>query len=476
MSFGGLAPGSRIAGISLLFLLVIGCSKNPAMEKSGTSPNETRPNIILISIDTLRADHMSLYGYAKNTTPFLRALAEEALVFDEFSENGGGTLPSHVSMLTSLFPRTHRILPARKLPIPEEWTTLPEHLQSLGYHTGGFTDCIWLMRKFGFEQGFDHFDDLGGHALEIIPRVYQWLETKKRKDPFFLFIHLYDVHSKPEGLPYHSPEPYFSEHLPKTHPSFDGCRMGECATRFLKKVNRGLAAGNAVSAYLSSPEISYVESLYDLGIGYIDEQLQRFIEKLRKDGLYDSSLIVITADHGENFLEHGRFLHSQGLYDSMTQVPLLIKLPGGAFGGTRITFPASIVDIAPTILATTGLPPLEHMQGKSLVPTWEEQHPVWKETYIWEAVRTPQWKYVKPRKELFHLQDDPGEQHNLADQHPELIQELGARLGRFEKEAIAFRDELRNQKTSGSAELTVSEREELQSLGYLSSREDTGDH
>lgn len=461
------------AGLLVFFLVFATACTGPSSSKGKRASGRglSTPNIILISIDTLRSDHMSLYGYERPTTPFLEKWARQAVVFEEFSQNGGGTLPSHTTMLTSLYPRTHRVFPARKQPIPESWTTLAEHLRSRGYQTGGFVDCIWLMRKFGFSQGFDQFDEAGGHAQKILPRVIDWLNRRNEK-PLFLFLHLYDVHSKPEGLPYHCPEPFFSEHLAKKCESFDGCRVGQCATRFLKKVNRELAAGKDVSEFLKPDEVAYIESLYDLGIQYIDDQLRSFFKQLADMGINQNSLIVVTADHGENFFEHGRFLHSLGLYDTMTQVPLIIRYPGGKYGGVRVSEPGSMVDLAPTILEIAGLSPLEKAQGRSLVPTFRDHRSVWKESYIWEAIRTPSWKYVKSRGELFDLRSDPGEQENLAPQHPELVEKFDSILKRREEDAIAFRGRLQSSETPGRAGLSAEEQQQLEALGYLSPNQD----
>jgi len=465
-------PNTELAKIwaTLLVVIVVGSSacRKESADGSSIPAHGTPPNVILVSIDTLRADHMSLYGYSRSTTPFLEELAEDAIVFDQFSQNGGGTLPSHVTMLTSLYPRTHQIFPGRDVPMPESMVTLAEHLKIHRYETGGFVDCIWLTRKFGFSQGFDHFDDQGGNIVSIGPKVFDWLHDQPAS-PFFLFLHVYDVHSKPDGLPYHCPEPFFSENLRFNSDSFDGCRSGLCATRFLRMVNARLDEGKEISDFLTPEEIKFLVELYDTGIAYIDEQMRLLIEELKSLGLYDNSLIVVTADHGENFMEHNRLLHSLGLYDTVTQVPLIIKMPEDAFGGTRVPHIASIVDIVPTILDIVGLPALPVSQGKSLVPMFAEDLPISDEVYIWQALRTERWKYVKTRGELFDLQDDPGERLNQASAHPDLVKAFDEKLQALETKAVADRADLKALSMAGEGSTGLSEEEidQLKSLGYL---------
>jgi len=226
-------PQTRPAAAALAALLAaaagiaLACSAPPP-EPPGD------PNVVLVSIDTLRADHMSLYGYARPTTPNLEALAREAVVFDAFFNAGGGTPPSHASLFTSLYPQVHGV--DRDTPLAGHETTLAELLHARGYKTAGFTDTVWLTSKFGFAQGFQTYDDRGGGLARILPRANRWLEQWREHGqgaPFFLFVHLFDVHSAADRLPYDSPDGFNERFTEGYAGSFDGCIDGRCASRLL---------------------------------------------------------------------------------------------------------------------------------------------------------------------------------------------------------------------------------------------------
>jgi len=465
-----------------LLLLSFACSRTPvknvdqgaaveAVEENAEAQSVLPPdtNVILISIDTLRADHMSLYGYKRDTTPQLEAFAKEAVVFDSFVNNGGGTLPSHMSMMTSLHPQTHFILPESGNVLQPERVTLAESLKAKGLATAGFVDSGWLRGKFGFDQGFDRYDDYGGHFVKILPKANWWIDHNKEK-PFFLFLHTYDVHSGQHKLPYECPEPDMHRYTAGFEDvKFDGCKNGICATELLKWVNQGVEAEKfKASSVFSKREIAYITALYDGGIHYVDGQLGKFFARLRELGLFDRSLIIITADHGEEFLEHGYLIHDQDGYEELAHIPLIIRFPGGKYGGRRIQYLAAMVDIMPTILKRVGGDIPDEAQGYDLMPTIVYGAPVRRDAHQFMSLRTERFKYFISPTQLYDLHSDPGETLNIQNGEPGLSRVLKKRLedllGKDDADHRAF---VKKYGEASKFQLAPSEAEQLKALGYL---------
>lgn len=465
-------------------LSLTGCT---ASEDTGTAwPGAP---VILISLDTVRADHLSVYGYERPTSPGLEAFAEEAVVFDRFYQSGGGTLPSHTSMLTGLTPISHDVKASHEADnvLHPERDTLAEQLRDAGYGTAAFTDRGWLRSKFGIDQGFQVFDDEGGRLVKILPKVESWLDQHHR-EPFFLFVHTYDAHSQSHRLPYECPAPWPDSFTEGMSVDFDGCQGDLCASRYLLDLDRQLAEGSLAPEEAFTPqELEYVKALYDGCIGYVDHRTTEFFDHLKELGVYDDSLIVVTSDHGEEFLEHGRLVHQQGGYEELVRIPLLIKFPHGRFGGRRVTDLASMVDVMPTILHAVSVEQPVHVQGHSLLArlvatdapdtaspatgtaTTTVKSRRREAVHIYNVIRTDRWKLFKPRKELFDLEADPGETVNVWDEHPEVVQDLlaqlDARLRRDRKDRDDFARAVAAQ--DGDVELSAEEIEELRALGYL---------
>lgn len=444
--------------------------------------------MILISLDTVRADHLSVYGYERPTSPGLEAFAAEAVVFERFYHSGGGTLPSHTSMLTGLTPVSHDVRASHEADnvLHPARVTLAEQLRAAGYWTAAFTDRGWLRSKFGIDQGFQVFDEEGGRLVKILPKVERWLDQYHR-EPFFLFVHTYDAHSQSERLPYDCPAPWPQTFTEAMSVDFDGCRGELCASRYLLELDRRLAEGSLTpDEAFTAQELEYVVALYDGCIGYVDHELREFFEHLKELGVYDDSLIVVTSDHGEEFLDHGRLVHQQGGYDELTRIPLLIKFPGGRFGGRRVTELAAMVDVMPTLLEAAALKLPGQVQGKSLLARIGEIAPASDATsgtasdavasvaardsvHIFNVLRTDRWKLFKRTQELYDLEADPGETVNLWEEHPDVVQDLVARLearlrrDRKDREDFARAVAVRE----ADVELSAEEIEELQALGYL---------
>lgn len=318
-----------------------------------------RPDILLISIDTLRADHLGAYGYPLPTSPNLDALAAQATRFEAMRTTAPWTLPAHASMLTGLYPAAHGAqffsnfsflrggVSARLDP---RFPTLAARLAEQGYATGAFTATTWLTPEFGVVRGFEKIDEETSRpAGETIDRLLSWRHEQRTEEPgrpLFLFAHFFDVHD------YRSPR------------DFEG--------RFVDPGYRGELAGRAKTLmrnpfdHLGAADLSYATAEYDAALAYVDAEIGRLLAAMREDGSFDTTLVVVTADHGEEFWEHGGTGHGFTLYDEQLRVPLIVKPPAGESAGVPTSAVlASTVDIVPTVLDYVGASPAT-LDGLSL--------------------------------------------------------------------------------------------------------------
>jgi len=307
-------------------------------------------NVILLSVETLRRDHMSLYGYERATTPFLEELAGECVVFESSFSQSSWTRPSVATILTGLYPSQHmaRISLDR---LSDSVLTLPEILREAGYQTVGVCTNELISRPaFNYDQGFDLFIDEGmGLAQHARRDFVDWLDRHPRR-PFCAFIHLFDPHA-----PYTAPGDLTEKFVSK---EYDGpLKDWNLLTDWKLNDTEGLTARDA----------QFVRDRYDAEIAYTDMVLRRFVEDLKRRGVWDSTLLVLTSDHGEEFMKHGHWGHGHDLYPEKLRVPLVIKLPDGLHGGTRSDEVVSGVDIVPTILQALGLPGAERLPGRDLL-------------------------------------------------------------------------------------------------------------
>jgi arylsulfatase A-like enzyme len=335
--------------VAAILLLAAGCG--PAEELA------EKPNVILISVDSLRADHVGAYGYARSTSPHIDALAEESVLFENAVSTTSWTLPAHISMLTSRFSEAHGVTGAGDS-LAESAITLPEIFQDGGYATAAVVSGPFLNRRFGFSQGFDVYDDetvsfaeindshqgvtsplTHGRALEILDDV--------AGEPFFLFLHYWDVH-----YDYSPPSPYDE--------MFDPDYTGSIsADNFIHD--------DEIQRDMDPRDLEHVVALYDGEIAYTDFYMGELFAELKRRDLWDNTLIVLTSDHGDEFFEHGNKGHRNTLYGELLNVPLIVKLPQQRRGGERLRNLAGIVDIAPTMLEVAGLQPLSGANGESLL-------------------------------------------------------------------------------------------------------------
>jgi len=409
---------------------------NPMVFSRRKDPGATP--VVLISCDTLRADHVSCYGYSRKTTPCLDRFAKEAVVFENAVSDWPWTLPAHMTMLTGLYPKTHRVL--KGLRLAEDTTTLAEALRADGYLSAAFTAITWyLAPKYGFPQGFDVYSTGLPYrgVFDVHEAATTWLD-KRRSDKLFLFLHNFDVHGKPDILDYELP--YVPDDAEYRHFSRNFDPEPDLKRPGLKglKCSALLVAAAKGEIEFSHREIDYLLALYDDCVRVVDIAIDEFFEELKRRGLYDRALVIVTADHGEEFAEHGGFLHENS-YQHCASVPLIVKFPGGRFGGTRVSEPVQLADILPTVLDTIGAATDIPNDGQSLLGVLENRAEPRSSAFAchhWdESVRQGQWKLLRHgptgKIELYNLLQDPNEQQDLYEDGNPLTRDLVGELDAF---------------------------------------------
>ena len=446
---------SRILGALLALMLVAECCwAAPSQRSKGTA--STRPNILLITLDTTRADRMGFLGSERGLTPNLDALARESAVFSRAYAQVPLTTPSHATILTGTYPQFNHVNYMGD-PLGKALPFLPDIFHKKGYRTAAFVGALVLDSKKlakGFDRGFDiydagfhrrrpnedHYHSLERRGEEVVSRALAWL-SKRPAGPFFLWVHLYDPHD-----PYSPPEPY------KTR-------------------------------YGAEP--------YDGEIAYTDSAVAKLLTVLRTRGLFDSTMIAVMADHGEAFGEHGEKHHGIFLYDETIHVPLLIKAPRQHFA-KKVATRVGLIDVAPTILQAAALAIPPAMQGNSLLdlmksnrdgPTAEPNdsnsgRPIYSESgyghlsFGWsklQAWRTGRYLFVEaPERELYDQSADAPAAHNLATKSKAIVDTASAQVSEFYR------------KTKGEAPektpLSLDQTENLHALGYIGSNSGTSNN
>ena len=322
--------------------------------------NDPPPNVLLVSIDTVRRDHLSCYGYERETSPNIDSLADEGVLFQTVVAPSAWTLPVHTTLLTALPPTQHDVItPHRRL--KPDVVTLPAVLRDAGYATAAFVSTTLLNVAFGLWRGFDHYDDYTHMHVgytdrcrvstpALVDAVRDWLEAWRLRGsgrPFFVFLHLYDVHSKrhhrqPGAALYCSPTPFQDRY----DPSYRGENKGQ---RLIGK--RGSPER------MSERDLIHNMALYDGEIRFVDDQLEDLFAILRSLGVMDRTIISVVSDHGEEFYEHGRQGHHQSLYDETILVPWVMRFPEKIPAGRVVEAQVRVMDIPPTILSLAGIAP-----------------------------------------------------------------------------------------------------------------------
>lgn len=306
----------------------------------------SRPDVLLICLDTVRADHLGCYGYGRPTTPHLDALAAESTVFADASAAACWTKPSVPSFLTGTWPIQHGVYEGSARGVAGETTdllpadarTLAESFADAGYETAAFVHNAQLRRGNGFEQGFGVYEEGEFDARDIRWRARDWIESRPAGKPFFLYLHLLDAHF---------PCPVPSDYATKFSAGADLSIYGGDNWKTLRDdVNHGRRT-------LTAEQRESLVALYDGAICYADDQLGRLFEALQRGGTWKNLVVCVVADHGEEFLEHGRMGHGHGLYENLLRVPWILRRPGRA--AARRTESVGLVDLPATLLAAAGL-------------------------------------------------------------------------------------------------------------------------
>jgi arylsulfatase len=312
------------------------------------APASDVPSVVLVSIDTLRADHLGLHGYPRDTSPFLDRWARSATVFERAYSPCPWTLPAHMTLLTGLYPPQHGVT-AGDLALADEIPLLAERLDAAGFRTVGLYHPVWVHERHGFARGFDVFRP-HADAAQAEEHLREELDELDPARPFFLFLHLFDVHVGPfrpgEHSIYPSPEPFQELFMPG-------------ATAKLPLVPQMLDPHDPLQR-------EALAALYDGGIRHVDAVLGRCFGELERRGLLADGLVVVTADHGENLMERGRNSGHGHFWNEGIQVPLIVRHPAGLGAGERVVENVHLGDVVPTVLDVLGLPPDPRLPGLSL--------------------------------------------------------------------------------------------------------------
>lgn len=482
----------------------------PPESGSAASAEARRPPlqaIVLISIDTLRADHLGFYGHSRPTSPVLDALALESVVFEDASATSPWTLPSHASMLTGFYPLAHGVMTSDEK-LPRRIPTVAALLAAGGFETAAVVNSTWLKRdNFELTRDFAEYlfvpnADEGRRAPStwVTDQAIDWLRNlgSRRR---FVFMHYVDVHSDYASLPayeklfvtpYSGPADGTTWQLKLaglTEGHIEGCKReydpAICAFGSADKPRSHIIDESVEKPYFDADDIRHMEELYDAGVRQIDTELGRFFAWLRQEGLMEKTLLIVTSDHGEEFMDHGRVDHFLTTYQETLRVPLLLRGPGLP-RGVRIAQPVSLVDLVPTILRQANVHVPADLDGFDLAPLWRGgesgafearylygeaagglQHDLrMKGVYpLYRSVRRGRYKLVTDSgtgsHALYDLQVDPREQVDISRQEPAITAELLEELRRRPSgSARSISDENR-------VDLSPEDVDALRALGYL---------
>ena len=461
--------GRALGALALFLPLLSGCA-----EEAPQAARDSRPNVILIVIDALRPDRLGCYGYERPTSPTLDGLASEGAVFTDVMAQAAETLISVPAFLTGRYPREHglvwqlegaEVLVGSELRAP----TMAEILRESGYATAAVSANPLISAESAVAKGFDMFEHSWGlpsvwraTAAEVNQSAYPLLEGwRSAPKPFFLYLHYMDPHNA-----YCPPSEFCVFGRPGYTPRDEKINkiMNELAER---EGTVGVTDERLAERELVRKDIARLSDLYDGEVLCADHHLGELFRRLKQLGLYDNTIIIITADHGEALLEHESLKHGGTLYQEAVHVPLIIKGPGIP-AGQRITGLVELNDLAPTVLAAAGIEVEVEMSGRSVLPALTgggdlEARPAMAElpaqgTY---ALRLGDLKLIASADtaELYDLSQDPGELVNLAEAQPETVARLRQRLDQVLAEHPAAPPLL------GAA--TAREKDALRSLGYL---------
>jgi len=451
-----------------------------------------RPNILLISMDSLRRDHLSCYGYERQTSPFIDKVSSEGTIYWDAIAPAGWTLPSHASLLTGMYPSKHGADDENQF-LDKKHKTLAEVLTELSYDTVGFSLFPYVSSSVGLSRGFETFYELfrlgflnnllsrferriihrDSGTRQIIRTFKLWL--RKRYDfrkPFFAFVHLGEAH-----LPYWAPPPYRFMYLNGKGKNLEN----------IFDINKHHDKFFGRNVKLDSEDIEVLRSLYDGEITYLDSKVKEIFAILRESEKIDNTIIILTADHGDNFGEHGLIAHRFNLYDSLIRIPLIIRFPVVFGSGNRIEKLAQLTDIFPTLLDILGIKDEQwwrEIQGLSLLSTDSRKYTISEQSRPnfaallekypgfdpspfdkrLRTIRTKEHKFIwnsDYKHELYDLRLDPAETNNVISQDPQKAGELESLLNEW----------LNSFQKTGQRDYKIDDektvRKRLEELGYL---------
>ncbi len=468
-------PCRLLIGCALGSIALNACS--PAAESGASESGDIRPpNVLVIAIDTLRADKLGCYGGTRGLTPNIDRLASEGARFEHAFSHAPWTLPAFASLFSSLVPPEHGAgggLTDEFRALPESVETIAERLDSAGYSTAAIVNVDFLSKTFGLMQGFRHVDDKffsNNHDMRNAGATTRaalgWLDSRPAK-PFFLFVHYFDPHAE-----YAPPQPFRRQFAKPQDADTDGFTFG---------TREQIVAYRRGEIHFRPVDIERAEALYDGEVAYTDAEVGVLLAGLRERGLDASTLVVLTADHGEEFLDHGGYEHGHALYDELIAVPLIVRQTSRIAPGT-IALPVGHMDVAPTLCALVGVEPSSRFRGRDLSPllhgaTLEPSTLVaygnfWGpplsslRTGDFKLIHTPPRAGVSDRLELYRWAQDAEEAHDLST--AELVRTRAFKLA---LDTELARAEQRRREPAPSAPVSAEELERLRGLGYIQSGE-----
>lgn len=478
----GFFQGSKRARTAAEFVLLKLSGQDPVAKPT---PKSSGLNIFLISVDTLRADHLGCYGYARETSPNIDGLAARGALFHNAISPSSWTLPSHMSIFTSLYPSFHKLDHGGRLGsvrLDESEQSLTEILKAAGYTTAGFVAHPFLSAEWGYDRGFDLYRRYSTRADLQADRIVLWLEWQRfhvsrglASENFFLFLHFIDPHE-----PYEAPSPYREKYFP----DYEGPRRP--TDKFVTLYS--------TKDFETPEEYRYALALYDGEINFVDTQLGRIFQRLRTLGWEDSTLVLLTSDHGEEFKDHGSMGHKGTLYREQLRVPLILSYPARLAAGQTVEAQVSLLDLFPTVLELIGKRLPKKIQGRSLIPQlalrggvsverseaardiFAELGPLgfqWERPFYRRALRNAHYKLIYSylgdggiKKELYALSSDPTEQSNIypVKKGEKEVRALEASLAAFMQKGASYNPGFRSK---NQIKIDEGTQERLKALGYI---------
>ncbi|MBZ0113753.1 MAG: sulfatase-like hydrolase/transferase [Thermoanaerobaculia bacterium] len=464
----------RLLGASLSLVLVL---LGLRFTVFGPGQEKARDDVLILLVDALRADRLGAYGYSRETSPAIDRLAADGVRFESAIAASTFTKSSVASLFTGQYPYEHGVYwgvwndpsgGAHSDVLPDSAVTLAEAFRHRGYLTEAWVQNSHLLAAFGFDQGFVRYRDQQGHAQRINRLFRRFLDRGGNRYPYLAYLHYIDLHA-----PYRPPAAY--------RRLFGASGQGYRGID-TEKWGQYLADVRSGTVKVEAERLEEFGNLYDAQIRAVDDEIGALLEDLRKRGRYDDTLIVLTADHGDAFGEHGVISHSTGPYDELVRVPWIVKLPGNRMAGHVVSDQVSLVDVFPTLLDAVGINDVTAVSGCSRFPELRgASRPAGEcDVAISEiaevegaeatlGLRTERWKYLRfdgGREELYDLQSDPGEQRNLLLEIPDVLElsdfQVVVDFRRRAEEILAARNTSR-----GRVEVDALTLEELRSLGYV---------